>query len=331
MLTTKKAQNTTEKLVTIIYAGRMIIPTQLSQIDTYVVADAITLLKPDFLDVYVEASEPIRIKLENCEVEEYRYSDSFSDWLVIYPADSRWFSTTNEQSSAFGLQGQIRRISLFHSSTDYFTNYDAHLAYVFCVGPQQLHIGCGKAYIEKNDGQIVTELDSEFITLIERSGQTSYSFDSDYLIYDENKDSENRPYLLNIGTANQTEPIHVNLLFSGGKINADCISSFQSSLTGDLTITYTPTPQKYNLTDQELKLESVMKPKSDLFLSYDMSEYSGKIYGYITDGEVVKMPLFPSFRTWYFSNAYLAPTTIITVVVSAISIFNKKKEGKKEK
>jgi hypothetical protein len=43
------------------------------------------------------------------------------------------------------------------------------------------------------------------------------------------------------------------------------------------------------------------------------------------------MSLFPSFKTWYFSNAYLAPTTIVTVVISAISIFNKKREAKKEK
>ncbi len=56
----------------------------------------------------------------------------------------------------------------------------------------------------------------------------------------------------------------------------------------------------------------------------------GTLNGYVSDGKVSKMPLFPSFKTWFYSNANMTPTAIITIVLTAIALFIKKDDETKK-
>ena len=109
---------------------------------------------------------------------------------------------------------------------------------------------------------------------------------------------------------------------------------FESIVTGNLALSYSPTPKEYVLYKQELILKNETKPISeftvDLNVEYNEEDEplktDGVIYGYVSDGEVSKISLFPSFKTWFYSNAYMTPTAVITIVLTAIALFRIKKD-----
>lgn len=110
-------------------------------------------------------------------------------------------------------------------------------------------------------------------------------------------------------------------------LSATWISHFSALLSGSLSVVYSPTPQEYKIKKQNLEVKNNIG-FSPLSLEYDFETETGNLWGYISEGQLSDVSLFPSFRSWYFSSGLIAPVTIITAVISAITLFNKKKEQK---
>ena len=115
--------------------------------------------------------------------------------------------------------------------------------------------------------------------------------------------------------------------FDCGFIEARHVSLYHATVTGNASISYTPTANEYPLKVQEVRFENTSNHDLNLVIT-NPSTSEGTLFGYITDGSISLFSIFPSLRIWFFSNALLAPTTLLTVILTAISIFvkNKKKE-----
>ena len=130
---------------------------------------------------------------------------------------------------------------------------------------------------------------------------------------------------IKITTRNNPSEKPLFTYFNCNSIEALNVSMFHATVTGNATISYTPTASEYSLNAQEVILKNTSNRDLN-FVITDVSNYKGKLFGYITDGSISLFSIFPSLRTWFFSDVLLAPATLLTVILTAISIFVKKKK-----
>lgn len=199
----------------------------------------------------------------------------------------------------------------------------------------KIEIGRGKAVLETQYGDEVEELDNTSFTMIPDTsdgtldGEQLFEVELDNSLFKKNGNFWNR----------EAQSIIAFIEYEDGSLQAERIDHFESRVTGNLALSYTPTPQEYDLNKQELILENKTNTLSNLDFDYnvkrnkDDGSYSaeGAIYGYVSDGEISEMSLFPSFQTWFYSNAYMTPTAIVSIVLTAIALINKKKEDESKK
>ena len=198
------------------------------------------------------------------------------------------------------------------------------------IGSVNLFISSGRTVFETRDGSVVAEPDTFSYTIINKKAN------ADEMNVPSNSEQPNVIQFANgfskeehTGYGEQT--ITSIIEYGSGKLLASGIKHFDSNVTGKLVISYTPTSQEYDLYKQELILDN-NTDFENLELKYnvkhnsddDFYESEGVLYGFVTDGEFSKMSLFPSFITWFYSNAYMTPTAIIAIVLTAVGILNKK-------
>ena len=288
----------------------------------------------DLGEISLHSEGAIKISLACCEIKGLEVSNPYRCWLVINPESFE--SSTNCNIS---ITGNIQDGFLSNAFVESFNRLRSGLFTLSFVGPQELKIVCGRAVIETFDGEVIDEIDSKQITIIKRP----YGIFSSPFFSWTPEDPEK--YLVNIATTSHINDyfkhpdpklplIDIGLINFKGSITSRNIKHLETIVTGKISFSYTPTAQDYNLIDQELKLESIFKSHGELYLFYksgkgiysDVEGSECRINGYVTDGEISRMPLFPSFKTWFYSNAYIAPATIITIVIAATALFIKKND-----
>ena len=115
------------------------------------------------------------------------------------------------------------------------------------------------------------------------------------------------------------------------KLTASDVVSIDAITSGSVRFSYTPDAKEYELKTQEILLQNhANNQKNSLSFNMDNRQKKMVVYGYIYSAQISKMTLFPEFKNWFFSNAYLAPVTILTSVFSAIKLLKKPNE-KEEK
>lgn len=306
--------------------------TELDDRGTSLLADMVSFSSPDKVTLTFFCQEAIRIKFADYEIEGYPIPDPDFNYLVIYPDDSCCFTITGQMEAAW-----LRDVS-----SDNLHNLGAKRFVSYFVGPQKLQILEGHAEIETDDRKKIADLEGDNFNIIEITSQSNKSPRLIPVFATHGVAIEGCQSILVIGEDyddldEMDYEFYVDVGNNNGTLKANGIENFESAVTGELALSYTPTPQKYSLNRQELRL--VNKPKSNNELKLESNdelelecsivyepdsnsyEIVCNIYGYITDGEVSKMSLFPSFETWFFSNAYLTPTTIVTIVLTAIALF----------
>lgn len=313
---------------------------------TNIVASSVSLKSQDCERLLYMSYEPIRISLNNWKIEGIPYDSLDQEWLVIYPDDN------SSNLCEFEITGQIREVALDNTSGAGLKEYWIGRSKCSFTGPQCLHIYYGRGVLETRTGATVAELDGDTINLKEtpKEAKPSTTDENDLSslapywgpkviddtdIYEITIESCHYPidyydYQRGIGRENQF--IKLLLLYNEGKVHFEKIQQLESTVVGKLVVSYTPTPQEYDLYKQEIKLVNETKSQDELELvcnvggDADDGSYKteGVLYGYITGGEISGMSLFPSFETWFYSNAYMTPTAIIAIVLSATALFTKK-------
>ena len=293
-------------------------------------ANNVVLNYPDCDEIRFFSNEAVYIKLKDCEVEEVSSDvNRESFWLVIYPNDNE----TNSKSH-FSATGKVSSVSLSNTSSINMYDYSFEKSVCKFDGSVNLFISVGRAVFETRDGKAVAEPDVFSYTIIKKkttAENTNTPSETEELNVMEFANSFSKEEY-----AHQHERSITSIIdYSSGELLASGIKHFESNATGKLRISYTPTPQEYSLYKQELILNNDTNLEN-LELEYNVKhnadavyESEGVLYGFVTDGEFSKMSLFPSFKTWFYSNAYMTPTAIIAVVLTAIGIFNKKDKGVK--
>ncbi len=109
-----------------------------------------------------------------------------------------------------------------------------------------------------------------------------------------------------------------NIIIAGVK-EIKCLSS------GQLTFSYTLTPNSYELYNQELILQSNSN-ELNASIKFDKFIKEFKIDGIAHQAHLSGLNLFPSFSGWYRDNVYLAPLTLVTTILGAVSLTNKYKK-----
>ena len=137
---------------------------------------------------------------------------------------------------------------------------------------------------------------------------------------------ENSEFGISLSARNSSERVFTS--FTCDSIRASQVEKFTAAVTGKATISYTPTSNEYSLNSQEVVVENTSE--KDLRLWLNAKSFEGEIAGYFTDGTISLFSVFPTFQSWFFSVGLLAPTTLITLILSAISIFLKSKKEEKQ-
>lgn len=113
-----------------------------------------------------------------------------------------------------------------------------------------------------------------------------------------------------------------NYVFESNSVNR-----LSATSSGQLTMSYTPQPNEYSLQGQELAFSSA---GSQLKCTYNPTEGTIQCQGYVQTATLSGSSLFPSFENWFFSNAYIAPLTLISSVFSALTLLTSfRKERRK--
>lgn len=301
---------------------------------TSLTADEITLTPQGCKGFTFSSKDAVYFRLPNCEIKELPFVPNHKyTWLAIYPGDDQMdYDIANILISITGQMDSVRlsNVHLF-GKTDYlFAGSKCEF-----VGPVKIEIGRGKAVLETQYGDEVEELDNTSFTMIPDTsdgtldGEQLFEVELDNSLFKENGNFWNR----------EAQSIIAFIEYEDGSLQAERIDHFESRVTGNLALSYTPTPQEYDLNKQELILENKTNTLSNLDFDYnvkrnkDDGSYSaeGAIYGYVSNGEISEMSLFPSFQTWFYSNAYMTPTAIVSIVLTAIALINKKKEDESNK
>lgn len=107
-------------------------------------------------------------------------------------------------------------------------------------------------------------------------------------------------------------------LSRNARVSSDEVSNLVTTSSGKLTMSYTPHPEEYILHGQELNLTS---SDGHLACAYDGSKHTLSCSGHVQSAYLSGMNLFPDFWSWYYSNSYIAPFTIISSVIAAHAQF----------
>lgn len=318
----------------------------------------------DYNEIVFSNKNAIRIKLEAYEVEEFPSLDSGLYWLVINPSkpngtglcrfvlsgkikeiDLYDVSSTNLHSF------NTERTELLFDGPQHIEIIEGSAVIEKSNGEKYKQIGDSINIVErKNNKPNILNMRFDILNNAEKIEYLTLSYvdieSSSTLDFEEDNNSDQ---------INQS--LYVGLNYNSGKLKINDMKFFKSKVSGKLALSYTLVPQEYNLNMQELKLASgtnsqgKLKLKDfeekkdsnkselldrargelymELHIKHSVDDYyyesEGTLNGYITDGEVSKMPLFPSFCNWFYSNVYMTPTTIITIIITAITLFNRKK------
>jgi hypothetical protein len=104
--------------------------------------------------------------------------------------------------------------------------------------------------------------------------------------------------------------------------------SMRTRGSGTAFLSFTPNPNEYTLHDQVVSLGRNKQSKSDAATNYVNSSFEVSVdteaktlvaSGEVSEAIISGMSLFPDFRNWYFSNAYMAPFTIVSIAFSTLA------------
>lgn len=273
------------------------------------------------------------IGLQKYEIEGLPLPDNGNYELVIFPEVHDL-----SREAVFSMTGEIKDVYFSRSSST-----DLHLVSTKSLlcnseGTLNLQIMSGRAVIVKSRKEKVADIDSDSINLIRKTDNSSAT---EYRSRDFYWDYYSVPHYFNLGSESNVyseedlqnphlmeEEFDAILKYNSGKFSIESISSLKAVTTGKLSLSFTPTPQEYDLIKQDLSLVGQnLNLECNVVYDADDNSYKteGVLYGYITDGEISEISLFPSFETWFFSNAYMTPTAIITIILTAIALFTKKR------
>lgn len=291
----------------------------------------------------ISSMDKILIDLNGLSINDIDYSDG--EYLEIYPIGS--------PSSFIDFSGAIVKAYFYDvnsNANQYSIIYSNSSLYRF-IGEQHLRIDYGTAYVVNTNNGERKELDyTENLVLMSTSykdiidenkklvdniteddGSISEEHENDYQIYTHiiDKFSNEEAYSVKIYTeAADSESIDSGLetsFVNFNSIDSEQVDSCKVMASGKLTISYTPTAEEYVLKKQELYL---LSDDSSLNISYNIENGTAFVSGYVNDATLSQMNLFPNFWSWYFSNIYMAPLTLISTVFAAVSMMNASKKNK---
>lgn len=101
------------------------------------------------------------------------------------------------------------------------------------------------------------------------------------------------------------------------KVRSNTVRTYNSISDGCVSVSYTPTPNEYDLKNQEIMLNS---KDAALSMVYDIKTGKISLRGYIDEAELSRINLLPNFWNWYFSNVYMAPLTLISAVFVCVPL-----------
>lgn len=300
--------------------------------ETSLLAKSVVLDDLDCDGISFMSTTAVYIDLEHVEVEEVTADiNNDSSMLVIYPTDI--------DLSYFLVEGNINSANLTDVFLNGFYNFSYKESKCNFVGALNLSVYSGRAVFIADDGRIVAEPDIRQYTIIkedysaEKIIDPSSDVEQPGVIWFRNAFSPNEYYWSGdhlVYKHHGKRTINSYMKIRSGELHASGIKHLETKATGKLGLSYTLTPQEYSMYKQELILNN-NTINEDLDLDYyvkhnagdDYYESEGIIYGFVTEGELSKMSLFPSFKTWFYSNVYMTPTAIIAIVLTAVGIFIK--------
>lgn len=112
---------------------------------------------------------------------------------------------------------------------------------------------------------------------------------------------------------------------SQAQIKLENIKTISCVSSGNLNFKYTLNPSIYETNEQSLSLESKHR-ELDAIIEFDKQLRNIKMLGMVSNAYLSNLNLFPSFAGWYRENVYLAPLTLATTVLGAVSLTNKNKK-----
>ena len=115
-------------------------------------------------------------------------------------------------------------------------------------------------------------------------------------------------------------------------MSSDSLRSCCITASGKVSFAYRPSPEVYEIIDQQLELNSKDSALSFVYVFPEESNQkpSIKLSGYVDGATLSRMDLFPNFRDWYFSNIYMVPLTLVSTVIAAMSMLYSTRKNKKE-
>lgn len=291
----------------------------------------------------ISSMDKILIDLNGLSINDIDYSDG--EYLEICPIGS--------PSSFVNFCGMIDKAYFYNVNSNinqYRIIYSNSSSYYF-IGEQHLKIDYGTTYVvNTNSGErkkldynenlvlmntscknIINEYKKLIDDITEDAGSISEEHENEYLNYTHiiHKFSNEEAYSVRVYTESadsesidgrlETDFVDFNSIYSGQIVSCKVMAS------GKLAISYTPSAEEYVLKKQELYLRS---DDSSLNISYDIKNGTAFISGYVNEATLSQMNLFPNFWSWYFSNIYMAPLTLISTVFAAVSMMNASKRNK---
>ena len=223
--------------------------------------------------------------------------------LVLRP-NPAWI-LNNSQYAGLILEGDYKQMLLGDASSVRNSEFFAKNITVYGTGDFQVYAGASTVYVENTK---------------DPSKNREVDVYSDQIVF---SDDFTKKTAIQISTRNNTEEDSFFATFACKSIDATHVTEFQATVTGNATVSYTSTGTEYALQAQEVSLENKNTYRDLNLQIVNTATSEGTLFGYVTDGTVSLSSIFPSFRQWLFT---LAPTALITVVLSAVSIFMKKKK-----
>ena len=93
--------------------------------------------------------------------------------------------------------------------------------------------------------------------------------------------------------------------------------------TGNVVFSDSPDKKEYSLHNQVFTFKTNVKDSEAVLVS-DINGYQLATTTCVSSADIGGYNLFPSFRNWYYNNLYIAPLTLLSVVISSVAIIFKK-------
>jgi hypothetical protein len=122
----------------------------------------------------------------------------------------------------------------------------------------------------------------------------------------------NQPHSMLISCCPQEYDDEYTYEFSG-------VQALTCNATGNISFSDTPDIKEFELFDKQLTYSSD-PDRSRVSLIRGSEMYQMDTSACVTDVYIAGYNLFPSFRNWYYSNLYIAPLTLLSVVISSVAI-----------